>query len=156
MAGSPGRSPRKPDNRRGLAVNADQGGKSRAFVGPARLSALDPELRLSGAVVGSLDVPVLAERIVVHRRDEVERRLELDVVEAGVRGEELMPFPGRDQHQVAGTDGEAATIVLHLAGAFLDEVEVLRYHRTGLGGMVHVPRRMGVRRVRHATELQVP
>lgn len=43
-------------------------------------SALDPKLRVPRAVVSSLKVPVFPLRIVIHGSNEVERRLELDVV----------------------------------------------------------------------------
>ena len=55
-----------------------------ARVGHQSVSALDPQPGPAGSVVGPLDVPVLSQRVVIHRRHEVEGRLELDVVEAGV------------------------------------------------------------------------
>jgi hypothetical protein len=61
-------------------------------LGKARTSsALNPELRLARAVVGPIDVPVPAERVLIHRGHEVERRLELDVVESRIGRDQLVP-----------------------------------------------------------------
>src|SRR5687767_14920316 len=92
---------------------------------PARPSALDPELRLPGSVVSPLDVPVLPERIVVHRRDEVEGRLEFDVIETGLGRDQLMPLASRNEHETARTNRQAARVVFHFPGSLLDEVEML-------------------------------
>ena len=72
--------------------------------------------------------------------DEVEGRLELDVVEPGLGRDELMPFAGRNQHQAAGADGKAAGVVLHFAGALFDQIEVLGGDRAGLRRVVDVTR----------------
>ena len=101
-------------------------------------SALHPELGLAGPVVGALDVPVLPLWVVIHRRHEIKRCLELDVVEARLRGEQLMPLAGGNQHQAAGADGQGSGVVLHLAGSLLDEVEVLRGHRARFRRLMHV------------------
>jgi hypothetical protein len=123
---------------------ANAGTTAACCVSPGRSGrrrlALNPELRLPRPVVGSLDVPVLAQRIVIHCRHEVEGRLELDVVEARVRSDELMPFACRDEHQATGPDSERAGVVLHFAGAFLDEIEMLRRHGTRLRRPMDVPR----------------
>src|SRR5215207_7908232 len=87
---------------------------------------LYPELGLAGPVVSPLDVPVLPEWVVIHRRDEVEGRLELDVIETRFGGDQLMPFAGGDEDQAAGTDRECAGIVLHFARTGFDQIEVLR------------------------------
>ena len=63
-----------------------------------------------------------------------------------------MPFAGGNQHQAAGPDGQAPGVVLHLTGALLDEVEVLRRHRARFRRLVHVARRMRVGRVLHAAD----
>ena len=44
--------------------------------------ALYPKHRIARAVVRTLDIPVLAQWIVIHGRDEIEGRLEFNVVEA--------------------------------------------------------------------------
>src|SRR5262249_31112805 len=49
---------------------------------PCLISALHPQLRFPRPVVGSLDVPILSERVLVHSCDEVEGRLEFDVIES--------------------------------------------------------------------------
>src|SRR5262245_47388368 len=106
----------------------------------AKASALrlHPELRLASAVVGALDVPVLSLRVVVHRRHEIERRLELDVVEAGFGCEQLVPFAGGDEHETARTHRLAARVVLHLTSALLDEVKVLGRHWARFRRLMHV------------------
>ena len=119
-------------------------------------STLNPEPGFSCAVVGPADVPVLPERVVVHRRDEIERRLELDVIEARFGGDQLMPFAGRDQHEAPGADRQAPVVVLHFARAGFNQVEVLRHHRARLRGVVNVPRRMGMCGVIHPAKLEVP
>ena len=62
--------------------------------------------------------PVLPQRIVIHRRDEVEGRLELDVIETGLGRDQLMPLASRNEHQTARTNREAARVVLHLPVPF--------------------------------------
>src|SRR4029434_452934 len=128
-ASVPATTPVDDSDRRRRVVSSDIPVTSRL---PHSASALYPQLRLPGPVVGALDVPVLAERVVIHRGHEIEGRLELDVVEPGIGGDQLMPFAGRNQHQAAGTNWKAAAIVLHFAGAFFDQIEVLRYDRARL------------------------
>src|SRR5690242_19130510 len=99
---------------------------------PLSRSALDPELRLSRTVVGSFDVPVLAQRVLVHRGDEIERRLELDVIETGVGSDEAMPAAGRNQHEALRADRQRLAILLDRARTLLDQVEVLRCDPGGL------------------------
>ena len=67
-----------------------------------------------------------------------------------------MPFSLWDQNHAARTHWNTATIVLYLARARFDEVEMFRLYRAGLGRVVHVPRGMSLRPVEHAAELQVP
>ena len=92
----------------------------------------------------------------IHCGHEIEGRLEFDVVESRVGGDELMPFARRDEHEAAGPDSERAGVVLYFAGAFLDEIEMLRRNGTRWRRPMDVPRRMRARRVRHAADLQIP
>src|SRR4029434_6665970 len=131
---------RRPTDVAGVDATAAAGDGLSAGRGSRFRLALHPELRLARPVVCALDVPILTQRVVVHRRDEVEGRLELDVVETGIGRDQLMLFTREDEHESSGTYWQTSGIVLHFAGARLDEIEMLWNDRPGLRRMVHVTR----------------
>jgi hypothetical protein len=71
----------------------------------------------------------LAQRIVIHRRREVEWRLELDVVETSLRGEQTDAIRRLESARGCRTHGECSRVVLHFAGSRFDQIEVLGRHR---------------------------
>src|SRR5262245_21877844 len=117
------------------------------------ISALNPQLGFPGAIVGPLDVPVLPQRVLVHRGDEIEGRLEFDVIESRFGRDELMPLTGWDEDEAAGPDRKTASVVLHFASAVLDEVKVLWCDCTRFRRVVNVPRRVTVRCIGHPSDL---
>src|SRR3954471_23786036 len=115
-------------------------------------STLDPRLRSPRSVVGTLDVPMLPSRV-VHGRFEIERSLEFDVVEAGLRRGELVPFTGGNQDETPGSNRYRAPVVPYFAMPTLDQIEMLRCDAAGRCCVMDMARRVAVRHVPHAAKL---